>query len=307
MPSLSVARNANAAFTPTYVPVMVVTGATAGIGQAMAEAFARHQHGRVHIILIGRNRQAAEATIASLPKSEDSTYEFFQCDLTLMKNIHAMTKDLLTRLPKINFLVHCAGYADLKGRIDTEEGIDMKLAARYYQKFALTYDLLPLVRKAKELGEAASVIDPFGAGMPSSFIDMELGDLGLKKSYSAWRALFFSGTYNDLMMAEFARREPEIAFVYTSVGAVYTSILTTSNPILWVLFLPLRPLFWLLMTSAPVCAEYMLFAMLDADKGFHRRDQRGNDIGMKNFPQVENAQRLLWEHSVVETRVQVEE
>ncbi|CAA7262288.1 unnamed protein product [Cyclocybe aegerita] len=304
MPSLSVARSANAAFTPTYVPAMVITGATSGIGRAITEAFARHQHGRVHIVLVGRNHQAAEAIISSLPTSKDSTYEFFPCDLTLMKNVHAMARELLARLPKINFLVHCAGFADLKSRIDTEEGIDVKLAARYYQKFALTYDLLPLVRKAKDLGEAASVIDTFGAGMPS-FIEME--DLGLKKTYTAWRALAHSGPYNDLMMAEFARREPEIAFVYTGVGFVYTSILTTSNPILWLLFLPLRPLFWLLMMSAPDYAEYALFAMLDADKGLHRRDQKGNDIGMKNFPQVKDGQRLMWEHSVVETRVQVEE
>ena len=44
-----------------------------------------------------------------------------------MKNIHALAKDLLERLPKLNFLVHSAGVFGIYGLQETEEGID-KLA-----------------------------------------------------------------------------------------------------------------------------------------------------------------------------------
>lgn len=200
MPSITDTRAANAAFQPSYVPVMVVTGGTAGIGQAMAETLAKHLQGRVHIVIVGRNKKAAEAIISSLPKSQhaDSTYEFYQCDLTLMKNVHAMAEDLNNRLPKVNFLVHCAAVVGVGGRAETEEGIDVKLASRYYARWKLTYELLPLLRNAKDLGETASVITVLGAGLGS---EIDLEDLGLKKTYTGLKAMVQSTAYNDLMIS----------------------------------------------------------------------------------------------------------
>jgi len=199
MPSLSVAQNANEAFSPSYIPVMVVTGATSGIGQAITEALARHLHGRVHIVLVGRNRTAAEEIIVKLPfAAEDSRYEFMACDMTLMSNVHELSKDLLGRLPKINFLVHSAGVFSLRGRVETAEGIDTKLASQYYSRWALTNDLLPLLRKASDLGEAASVLSIGGAGRGS---EIDLEDLGLKKNYSGYKAMMQSISYNDLMVS----------------------------------------------------------------------------------------------------------
>lgn len=159
MPSLSVVRQSNASYTPSYVPIILVTGATSGIGQAMTGVLANILHGRAHIVLIGRNRSAAEKTIASLPTLSQTdhgdvqcTYEFVQCDVTLMKNVHQIAKDLLQRLPHINFLIHCAAVAGLLGREDTEEGIDKKMAARYYSRFALTLRSAPPSSQGAETG-----------------------------------------------------------------------------------------------------------------------------------------------------------
>jgi len=198
MPSLSEVRDSNAKYCPSYVPVIVITGGTSGIGQGLAQAFAHYVHGGAHIILVGRNRVAADAIIASLPKSTMSTYEFIYCDVTLMKNVHVLARELSDRLPKINFLVHCAGVLGLKGRKETEEGIDRKLASRYYSRWALTNDLLPLLRKAHDADEDASVVSVLAAGHGSK-IDLE--DLGLKKKYSGTKAMLQSASYNDLMVA----------------------------------------------------------------------------------------------------------
>lgn len=198
MPSLPDVRKANAAYTPPYVPIMIVTGGTAGIGQSMAEALARHVRGRIHIIIVGRNKSAAQSFIESLPTTAESTYEFVECDLTLMKNIHSMAEHFKERLSRVNFLVHCAAVVGFGGREETEEGIDIKLALRYYSRWALTYNLLPLLRKAKENGESASVITVLGAGLGP---EIDLDDLGLKNSYKGLKAMSQSTAYNDLMVA----------------------------------------------------------------------------------------------------------
>jgi short-subunit dehydrogenase involved in D-alanine esterification of teichoic acids len=96
-----------------------------------------------------------------------------------MKNVHALAKDLLERLPKLNFLVHSAGVFGSYGLEETESEIDKKLASRYYSRLALTHDLLPLLLKAKDVGEPASVLSILrGAGWGPQ---VDLDDLGLKR------------------------------------------------------------------------------------------------------------------------------
>lgn len=46
------------------------------------------------------------------------------------------------------------------------------------------------------------------------------------------------------------------------------------------------------------CGEYILFGLLDAEKGMYRRNASGDEIGFTKFPQTPDAQRLLWEHTV---------
>ena len=84
------------------------------------------------------------------------------------------------------------------GLQETEEGVDKKLASRYYSRWALTHVLLPLLHKAKDEGEPASVLSILAAGMGPQ---VDLDDLGLKNSYSGIKAMMQSVSYNDLMVA----------------------------------------------------------------------------------------------------------
>src|ERR1700691_3594031 len=86
------------------------------------------------------------------------------------RNVQATTTNLLSSLPKLNYLVATVGFLTLKGRDETSEGLDKKLALNYYARRKFVNDL----EDAKLLSVLAA-----GHGGP-----IDLDDLGLKKGYS---------------------------------------------------------------------------------------------------------------------------
>jgi NAD(P)-dependent dehydrogenase (short-subunit alcohol dehydrogenase family) len=305
MPSLAAARALNQSFKPAYIPVAIFVGGTSGIGQGMAEAFARYTKGNAHIIICGRNRVAAEAIIASFPKPTVAAgdgqpiHEFVQCDAMLMKNVKATTTALLGRLPTVNFLILTPGYLTLEGRDETSEGIDKKLALHYYARWKFAHDLMPLLAAAKAQGEDAKVMSVLAAGKGGP---IDTDDLGLKKSYTLPNASKAAPTYNDLMVEEFAARNPDLSFTHAFPGLVRTPLTKFRH---WSLR-PLNPLvqaaIYPFSRSQADCAELMLFALLDGKQGAFRRDECGDDIERTAYYGSEDARKALWEHTVEVTR-----
>ncbi|KAJ7480670.1 hypothetical protein FB451DRAFT_1130595 [Mycena latifolia] len=301
MPPLAQVLKLNASWTPKSPrPVALFLGGTSGIGQAVARRFAAYTKGESHIIVVGRNQQAARATISSFPPSgSKGTYEFIECDATLMKNVGITTASLLERLPRLNCLVLSPGFFSIiAGRDETPEGIDKKLALLYYARWKFIRDLMPLLQNAAQASEDAKVYSILGAGTGGR---IDLDDLGLRKRYSALKAAMTAATYTDLMMQRFAENSPAIQFAHAFPGLVRTPMMLPKH---WALK-PLSPLISMAaypFTVAPeVCAEYQLSALFDTKPGFTRRGAHGDDIGYN--PASQEAVGRLWEHTVEATCV----
>jgi len=306
MPPLATVRASNASFKPPYIPVALFVGGTSGVGQALAQAFACVTNGNAHIILCGRNRAAASDIIASFPRPTISSstgplHEFMECDASLMRNVQSTTSTLLTRLPKLNFLVLSPGIMSVKSRTETTEGIDRKMALHYYARWKFTKDLMPLLQKAKDMGEPASVMSILGAGYGGP---INIDDLGLKSTYSVANAALVTVAYNDMMMKSFSEQNPGIGFTHMNPGPVKTSLLKNSDvPMKCIANRVLLPLANALTTSPEDAGEYMLHALLEGGKlgGMSRRDRQGNDIGDTKYFGSDEERRILWEHTTETT------
>ena len=114
-----------------------------------------------------------------------------------MSNVHKASQEILSRFNKINYLILTPGILSLKGRDETSEGIDNKLALHYYARWRFIYDLLPSLERAKEAGEEAKTLSVLAAGKGG---EIDVDDLGLKKGFSLSNATMAAATYTDLML-----------------------------------------------------------------------------------------------------------
>jgi short-subunit dehydrogenase len=114
---------------------MLTLGIGAGIATAMAK-YSPKDTNAPHIILIGRNRQNADAVIESMKNVNSAgKYEFVHGDLTLMKGVRSVAAEIAGKVERINFLCMSPGILSLKVKDETEEGIDRKLALHFYSRF----------------------------------------------------------------------------------------------------------------------------------------------------------------------------
>ncbi|CAE6533301.1 hypothetical protein RSOLAG22IIIB_05546 [Rhizoctonia solani] len=295
MPSLSIVRAANLAAVPKYRPTALFLGGTSGVGQAVAEALAQVTKGNSHIVLCGRNKAAADKIIEGFPKSPDSKYEFEQCDATLMSNVRNTTSSLTSRLPKLNYLVLSPGFLTLKGRDETSEGMDKKLALNYYARWKFVYDLIPLLEKAKAQGEEARVLTVLAAGTNGK---LDENDLDLKKGYGLKSAADNASAMNDYMVEDFAAQHPDMAFIHAFPGVVRTPMLTGFH---WSmkLFMPVINLF---SVSPAECGQWMLYSLLDPRfaKGPFFLNNHAEDVG-PNKHSTPALRKLVWEHTLKRT------
>jgi short-subunit dehydrogenase len=126
--------------------VAVVTGASSGIGRAIALALAARG---AALCLIGRDEQRLEAT-AEAARQKNVAVQTFRMDLTDDDEVHCLVSHLKHDHRGINVLVHCSG-AFYKGTIETTpvEELDHLYRINLRAPYLLTQGLLPLVKFAK--------------------------------------------------------------------------------------------------------------------------------------------------------------
>ncbi len=132
-------------------PVMIVTGATNGIGEAAAIELARRG---AHLGIVARNPRKAEATVARMATAAPgASVDVFLGDLALMNDVRRVASELSDRYERIDVLVNNAGI-QLPEQRTTREGFPEMVAVNYLAPWLLT----SLLRDRLEASAPARVV-----------------------------------------------------------------------------------------------------------------------------------------------------
>jgi NAD(P)-dependent dehydrogenase (short-subunit alcohol dehydrogenase family) len=177
---------------------VVVTGATAGIGEAMAESFAR-LGATVH--LLGRSEEKVRHSAGKIRGRVSGAVVIEEvCDVSDLDAVRAWTADLSARIDALHGLVHNAGVMP-KERTETPQGHETQLACHVLGPQLITEELLPLLRDA----HGASVVFMSSGGMyttPLSADDLE----SREGDYSGLRTYARTKRMQVVLAADWARR-----------------------------------------------------------------------------------------------------
>jgi len=152
----------------------LITGATSGIGEAIALALA--QKG-AEVIIVSRNEEKCARIVSQIQEqSGNSAITYFQADLSSQQAIRLLAAEVNKKYSTLDVLVNNAGAFFWKRR-ESVDGIEMTFALNHLNYFLLTNLLLDLLRKTP----SARIVNTSSGSHNNQVIDFN--DLQLKKNY----------------------------------------------------------------------------------------------------------------------------
>ena len=180
----------------------VVTGATSGIGLAVASQLAKRGHS---LIGIGRSSDRCQAAASELRRQYfDVQLEFLTADLSLQAEVLRLAAGIRSILlawgrDSLDGLINNAATVPFWQTL-TPEGFDLQWAVNHLAPFLLSVQLLPLI-KAAPCGRVITVSSGSHYGAK-----LDWQDIQLRRRYNPLRAYNQSKLANVLFTVELDRR-----------------------------------------------------------------------------------------------------
>ena len=160
--------------------VVVITGASSGIGEATAEQFAKKG---ANIVLVARRKEKLEQVEKNLSKY--STKILVQvCDVSDKEQVKQMSEKVIDTFSKIDVLVNNAGFV-IYGKVEelSIEDIESQMQTNYFGMINCTKYFLPYFLKQNfgHMVNVASVGGSFGVPGIASYCATKFAMLGFSE------------------------------------------------------------------------------------------------------------------------------
>jgi NAD(P)-dependent dehydrogenase (short-subunit alcohol dehydrogenase family) len=180
------------------VTLVVLTGATRGIGRAAAIELAKRG---AELVVVGRDPERVDVVAREARDSGGGApVHTYVADLTLMASVRELASELRDRHARIDVLANNAG-ALFASRKLTPEGLERTFALDHLAPYLLTNLLLDRLAGGRVVTTAS---DAHTGGR------LDLDDLQSEKSYAAMRVYGTSKLCNILFTRELASRAPQL-------------------------------------------------------------------------------------------------
>jgi NAD(P)-dependent dehydrogenase (short-subunit alcohol dehydrogenase family) len=151
----------------------LVTGATAGHGQAAALALAKRG---ADVVILGRNEERCAATARMIADAAGREPEVLLCDLASRAEIDRAAAEYLASQRPLHVLINNAGLVS-RTRGTTVDGVERVFAVNYLAYFHLTLRLLPRIRESAP----ARIINV--SSDTHRIVRLDVDDLEMKRGY----------------------------------------------------------------------------------------------------------------------------
>src|ERR1700719_2502413 len=177
--------------------VVVITGATSGIGRVAAEKLAGMG---ARIVMIARDRTRGEATLARLREAAPgAAHSAHYADLSTIAEMKRVAGEIAATEPRVDVLINNAG-ALFNSRQLTADGLEMTFATNHMSYFVVTIGLADRLHATP----GARVINTSSNAHKRGQLDFD--DLQSAKNYRGFPAYGLSKLCNILFTRELAKR-----------------------------------------------------------------------------------------------------
>lgn len=177
--------------------VVMVTGASAGMGREMSLQLARSG---ATVVMVCRDASRGGAALSQVRSGGGSdAVELLLADLSSQQSIRALARDFAGKHDRLDVLVNNVGVT-LPRRTETVDGIETVFATNHLAPFLLTNLMLPVLKAS-----APSRIVTVSSGV-QAMARLNLDDLQSKNGYDGIRVYNQTKLLNLLFTYELARR-----------------------------------------------------------------------------------------------------
>ena len=194
---------------------IIITGATDGIGLAAAKSIASKGY---KIGLVGRNPDKGKKAIGEIiAHSGNKNLDFFECDLSLVKNVKTLADQIKQQYSNIDVLLNNAGGANKTKNI-TSEGLEKTFSTNQMNYFVLSTELLNIISESDD-GRIVNVASNAHIGA-----EVDYANINCEKSFSAWTSYCVSKLMNIMFTYQLASMQDKVSVNVLHPGFVDTNI-----------------------------------------------------------------------------------